>query len=246
MAEFTAALNRIHADERITAERFGEVAARLASEGSLHPDRSEAERLAYDDAVRVQDELEDYFMVMGCKLAHNRALGYMHLYPPGSTAPGAPASDGKERESDGMLRHRSSAHAGAAAIALRVLYDQKLSTGDVNGQRGVYVTMEEFRVTLRNKLKRDLPPTHAERRAVIRELETVWGVVHTSRDSDIELPETRISVHPKIVDLVSDVTASGILAEIAKGKAAPALDQDDEDEIGDESAGSDNKTGNAS
>jgi hypothetical protein len=228
MAEFSAALNRIQADERITAERFGEIAARLASEGSLHPDRSEAERLAYDDAVRVQDELEDYFMVMGCRLAHNRALGYMHLYPPGSTAPGAPPLDGKDRESDGMLRHRSSAHVGAAAIALRVLYDQKLSTGEINAQRGVFVSIEELRVTLKNKLKRDLPPTLAERKAVIRDLENIWGVVRTSKDADIDLPETRIAIHPKIVDLVSDATASGIIVEIAREKAAPSQEEEDD------------------
>lgn len=230
MAEFTAALNRLQADERISTQRFGELAARLASEGSLHPDRSEAEKLAYDDAVRVQDELEDYFMVMGCRLAHNRALGYMHLYPPGSTAPGAPPSDGKERETDGMLRHRSSAHVGAAALALRVLYDQKLSTGEINAKGGVFVTMEELRVTLRNKLKRDLPPTLAERKAVIRELGTVWGVVRTTKDADIDLPETRIVIHPKIVDLVSESTASGIIAEIAREKAGAIVEDADEGE----------------
>jgi len=230
MAEFTAALNRLQADERISAHRFGELAARLASEGSLHPDRSEAEKLAYDDAMRVQDELEDYFMVMGCRLAHNRALGYMHLYPPGSTAPGAPPSDGKERETDGMLRHRSSAHVGAAALALRVLYDQKLSTGEINMNGGVTVTMEELRVTLRNKLKRDIPPTLGERKAVVRELETVWGVVRTARDIELDAPTARIAIHPKIVDLVSESTASGIIAEIAREKAGAIVEDRDDGE----------------
>ncbi len=230
MAEFTAALNRLQADERVSAHRFGELAARLASEGSLHPDRSEAERLAYDDAVRVQDELEDYFSVMGCRLAHNRALGYMHLYPPGSTAPGAPPSDGKERETDAMLRHRSSAHVGAAALALRILYDQKLSTGEINTHGGVTVTMEELRVTLRNKLKRDIPPTLGERKSVIRELETIWGVVRTARDIELDAPNARIAIHPKIVDLVSESTASGIIAEIAREKAGAIVEDGGEGE----------------
>jgi hypothetical protein len=228
MSDFRGVLNQLALDDRIGVDRFRQIAARLAAEGGLYPADSDLERGLYDDALPVLDEVEDYFSIMGCTLVHNPGLGYMRLYPPQATSPAVPVSmDDAGNVTLSTMRRKVSAHTGAMAVALRMLYSQKLSSGEVMSDGEVQTTVEEIGVTLKTRLNREPAITQNERRAILRELERGWRVIRIARDSDADDPATRVVIRPIIADLLSQSEAMHTEADAQNLGGAQQDEQED-------------------
>jgi hypothetical protein len=216
MADFTGVIKQLDLDERIRDGRFREIAVRLADQGGIYPDDSELEKALYEDAMMVEMELADYFDIIGCRLVHNRDLRYMRLFPPGATSPIAMQASTEEGTALTLMRRRTSPFVAATALALRILYAQKISTGDVIGDGEVQTTVEEIRITIQKSLRREFVITQTDRRAAMRELERTWRVIRIAPDLDPDDPETRVVVRPMLADIVSESIA---LRAEAEGKA---------------------------
>ncbi len=229
MNDFSGVVHQLMLDDRIGKDRFRQVISRLAAEGGLYPADSELERSLYDDALPVLTEIEDYFSIMGCTLVHNPGLGYMRLYPPNATSPAAVGPADEEGDITlSNMRRKVSAHTGAMAMALRMLYSQKLSSGEVMNEGEVQTTVEEISVTLKTRLNREPAVTQNERKAILRELERGWRVIRIARDSDADDPATRVVIRPIIADLLSQSVAMSTEADAEKFDTAQ-IDEEGED-----------------
>lgn len=230
MGDFRDVLNQLALDDKIGVDRFRQLAARLAGEGGIYSADSDIEREFYDDASRVETELEGYFWVMGCTLIHNKAFGYMRLCPPQATSPGAGLS-GDEQVSMASMRRKISANVGAIALALRMLYSQKLASGEVLNDGEVETTVSEIRITLKTRLNRESAVTQGERRAIMRELDRGWRVIRIAPDVDSDDPDARVVIRPIIADILSEAVALGMEADAkSMGKSGGGNSNDDREE----------------
>src|SRR5207253_1836939 len=101
MAEFSQAFSRLIQDERPGGKQFGEVITRLANEGVIVSGDSNLETELYEIASQIEDEVSDFFGLLGCTLYHNPKLGYFRLFPPAAKSPCIAQSAGaQEGESE--------------------------------------------------------------------------------------------------------------------------------------------------
>ncbi len=211
MAEFSEALNRLHGAERAGARRFQDIIGRLAHAGVVVAEDSQLEMELYEAAAQIEDELSDFFALLGCTLFHNPKLAYFRLFPPSAKSPCVAqffaTKDGEESMVT-IMRRRGNPNVSAAVLALRAIYQQKLASGDLSSGRGeVATSVEDIYVTMKARLKRDPSPNGQERRAALRELESVWRVIRIPVDSDPDDRQTRITIRPIIADLISESVA---------------------------------------
>lgn len=225
MAEFSEALIRLHSTERAGAKHFQDIVARLAHAGVIVAEDSQLEAQLYEAAAQLEDELSDLFALLGCTLFHNSKLAYFRLFPPAAKSPCvAQFSATKEGEESVVtsMRRRGNPNVSAALLALRAIYQQKLASGDLTSGRGeVATSVEDIYVTMKARLKRDPSPNGQERRAALRELESLWRVIRIPIDADPDDRQTRITIRPMIADLISEsvaLRAEEDAAELAERK----------------------------
>lgn len=212
MAEFSEAISRLVRDEKPGVKLFSDIVGRLANTGTIVAQDSNLERELYEAAVQIEDEVSDFFSLLGCTLFHNQPLAYFRVFPPAAKSPCVAQSaglgdDGAEPAS-AVLRRRGNPHVSAVLIAVRAIYQQKIATGDLSSGRGeVSTSVEEIYVSLKARLKRDPALGASERRAVLRELESLWRVIRIPIDSDPDDRQTRIVIRPMIADLIGEAVA---------------------------------------
>src|ERR1051326_7246734 len=134
MSEFSNAFSRIIQSDRIGARRFSDIIERLANDGVIVLGDSNVESELYENAIQIEDEIADYFGLLGCVLHHNPRLGYFRLFPRGAKSPCVVQAWTNEAELGAVatgLRRRGNPHVSAALLALRALYQQKIATGDL-------------------------------------------------------------------------------------------------------------------
>jgi hypothetical protein len=212
MKEFTEAHNRLLENHRPRAKELPKLLARLANYGVLTYGDSQAESDLYELAAGLEDEVRDYFSLLGVTLFHNPHLRYMRLFPPGARSPVLAGTEGSQEEAaDASMRRRRNPHVSALLLALRTVYQQKIAVGqDIVGPGEVTASLEEVYVTMEARLKRPRAPTHGEQREVLRELDTVWRVLRLPVGSDPVDTQTRISIRPMIADLISETLAADV------------------------------------
>lgn len=230
MPEFSDAVLRLRAEERPGAKQFGFVIARLADDGVIVSGDSNLETELYEAAAALEEEISDFFGVLGCTLYHNRKLAYLRLFPPAAKSPCVAQVEGA-KEDDGQtlagMRRRGNPNVAAALLALRAIYQQKIAMGDLsNGNGEVSSSIEDVYVTMRTRLKREECSNAQDRRAVLRELETVWRVIRIPVEANTEERDTRITIRPLIADLISDSVAQKA-EEDAKDLAAAKGEEDE-------------------
>lgn len=223
MAEFSQALARLIQEERPGGKQFADIIARLANDGVIVSGDSNLETELYDAATQIEDEISDFFGVLGCTLHHNSKLGYFRLYPPAAKSPSvAPFAGAKEADGEtggAGLRRRGNPHVSAALLALRAIYQQKIASGDLaSGFGEVSTSVEEIYVTMQTRLRREPAQNAPERRHALRELANVWRVIRIPVDSDADDPETRITIRPLIADLISESVALRAEEDAAQGQ----------------------------
>ena len=211
MPEFSDAVLRLRAEERPGAKQFGNVVARLADNGVIVSGDSNLETELYEAAAELEEEISDFFGVLGCTLYHNRKLAYMRLFPPAAKSPCVVRVESAKEDvgQPGLgMRRRSNPNVAAALLALRAIYQQKIAMGDLSSGNGeVTTSIEDVYVTMRTRLKREECSNAQDRRAVLRELETIWRVIRIPVEANTEERDTRITIRPHIADLISDSVA---------------------------------------
>ncbi len=230
MPEFSDAVLRLRAEERPGAKQFGTVVARLADDGVIVSGDSHLETELYEAAAELEEEIRDFFGVLGCTLYHNRKLAYIRLFPPAAKSPCVVQVEGaKEDEGQPLagMRRKGNPNVAAALLALRAIYQQKIAMGDLSSGNGeVTTSIEDVYVTMRIRLKREECSNAQDRRAVLRELEIFWRVIRIPVEANTEERDTRITIRPLIADLISDSVAQKA-EEDAKDLASEKGEEDE-------------------
>lgn len=184
----------------IKPERFRELVMRLYSYGIIVRDEDRTEQALYDDIRRIQQLLEDYFDLAGFLLHHDTTNQFYRLYAPGAAIDGLPEDP---LEPVPSLRARLSADFVAAALALRLLYQNKLNTGDIQPQGEVLISFEELAVTLQTQLKRQLPNGSVEKMRLLGELRR-HRLLSYSPTFSIADEDALLAIRPIILGVVSN------------------------------------------
>lgn len=199
-------------------ERFREIITRLLAYGVIVRDEDRIEQLLYDDARRVEAMLEEYFDVAGLLLHHDSTNQFYRLYAPGAVVDGLPEDIYEQVPS---LRARVSTDFVAAALALRFIYQNKLTNGDIQPQGEALIGFEELAITLQTQLKRPLPASASEKKSLLAELRRHRLLGYTSSFS-IEDEDALLAIRPTILGVVSNdaltaaLDADGVMEQEAQ------------------------------
>ena len=198
---------------------FRQIVGRLLGLSILHREDSTLERQLYDDAVRVEGLLIDYFEVAGFRLFHERHQGYFRLYPPGARAPGLPDED--DAIVVEAVRARLSADFVACALALRLLYNEGLRHGSINEHNEALVSVEHLNATMTAHMRRSLPAKTA-RDKLFADLKRA-RLIDFRPDPLVEDADALITIRGTILQFVSDSAVEALLAEAQQPASAPPL-----------------------
>jgi len=213
------------AETPVTLPAFQRVVARLYATGVILREESEVEARLYDDAVRIEPLLHDYFGLLAFHLHHNPQFHYFRLYPPEQ------AEDGDERE---MPRLRAALKGDFAAylLALRHLYMLGLDTGSVNEAGEVAASLPEIQQAMGLLLNTEVPVTRSRRVAVYMELRG-QRLVRLPDGFGEEPEDLMLLIRPTILDFVQE---QHVLAARAALGGLAAEGEPDEDAADDAAA----------
>lgn len=184
----------------VRPERFQEILCRLLAYGVVVRDEDKTEQLLYDDIRRVETLLKDYLDVAGFLLHHDLTNQFYRLYAPGAVVDGL-AEDALEAVPS--LRARVSPDFVAAALALRFLYQGKLSNGDIQPQGDALVSFEELAATMLTQLKRPLPASVSDKMALLAELRR-HRIITYSPTFSISDEDALLAIRATILGIVSN------------------------------------------
>lgn len=196
----------------VRPEAFRQIVGRLLGLSILHREDSSIERQLYDDAVRIEMLLDDYFGAAGFRLFHERHQSYFRLYPPGARAPGMPDED--DAVVVEAVRARLSADFVACCLVLRLLYNEGLRQGSINERNEVLVTVEHLNATLTAHMRRSLPAKTA-REKLFADLKRA-RLIDYRADPQIEDADALIAIRGTILQFVADSAVDTLLAEAQK------------------------------
>lgn len=205
MHEITLIVEKKLKAAAVTEDRFRQILVRLLGRGIIVYGDSQVENELYNDAIRAETLIGDYFSVMGATVRYEHSFKYIRLYPPGAHTDGSMED---EEHVDASLRESLSQHEIAAVLILRFLYDQQLQEGRLDDDAEARITMEALHTALQTRLKRGLPDKSTERKNLFKKLKRYKLIKYTS-DDDLEQPETMLVIRPMLVGFVSaDAIAS--------------------------------------
>lgn len=196
----------------VQPESFRQIVGRLLGLSILHREDSAIERQLYDDAVRVEGLLMDYFDVAGFRLFHERHQSYFRLYPPGARAPGLPDED--DAIVVEAVRARLSADFVACCLALRLLYNEGLRHGSINERNEALVSVEHLNATMTAHMRRSLPAKTA-REKLFADLKRA-RLIDYRPDPQVEDADALIAIRGTILQFVADSAVEALLAEAQK------------------------------
>lgn len=202
----------------VKPERFAELAGRLLASGVLWREYSRPEADLYDDAAQCEQLLREYFAVTGFVLTHDADAMIFRLYPPG---------EGGEGDEEGVkkLKARLSRDFVAAAIALRFLYTEALTGKRELVNEVLVISLEELSQAVVSLLAHQLPPSVADRLALLRELRK-HRIVRFNDGDGAGSMEMLLSVLRPVMSYVSDEALEDALALAAQAVAGRAAAPD--------------------
>jgi hypothetical protein len=195
--------------QNLRLDRFREITTRLFAWGVVLRDEDGVEQRLYDDALRIEDVLSDYFSLAGFRLVHDTKNEFFRLYPPGAQVPGIADDDIEPAPS---LRARLSADVVAAALALRFLYQQGLAEGGsrLTDTGEVLIRFDELAATLQTQIKRPLPESPTERKSILADLKRHRIIQFTSTFSMTD-EDALIAIRPTILGIIGEDALSAAL-----------------------------------
>jgi len=190
-------------------DRFREITTRLFAWGIVLRDEDGVEQRLYDDALRIEDVLCDFFSLAGFRLVHDTKNEFFRLYAPGAQVPGIVDDDTEPVPS---LRARLSADVVAAALALRFLYQQGLAEGGsrLTDTGEVLIRFDELAATLQTQIKRQLPESPTERKSILAELKRHRIIQFTSTFSMTD-EDALVAIRPTILGIIGEDALSAAL-----------------------------------
>lgn len=199
MNELLLAVEKKLKQATVTLEQFQHVVARLLGRGIIVYGDSQVENELYNNAIRVETLLSEYFGIMGAHVQHDYHFKYLRLYPPGTHSEGSMED---EEQMDASLRESLSQHEIACVLILRFLYDQALQEGHLDDDAEARITMEALFTALQTRLKRSLPEKTTERKSLFRTLKRFKLIKYTGED-DLDKADTVLIIRPMIAGFVS-------------------------------------------
>lgn len=198
--------------QNLRLDRFREITTRLFAWGIVLRDEDGVEQRLYDDALRIEDVLCDFFSLAGFRLVHDTKNEFFRLYAPGAQVPGIADDDSEPAPS---LRARLSADVVAAALALRFLYQQGLAEGGsrLTDTGEVLIRFDELAATLQTQIKRSLPESPTERKSIMAELKRHRIIQFTSTFSMTD-EDALIAIRPTILGIIGEDALSAALENI--------------------------------
>lgn len=204
---------------------FRQIVGRLLGLSILHREDSVIERQLYDDAVRIESLLNDYFDVAGFRLFHERHQSYFRLYPPGARAPGLPDED--DATVVDAVRAHLSADFVACSLTLRLLYNEGLRHGSINERNEALVSVEHLNATMTAHMRRSLPAKTA-REKLFAELKRA-RLIDYRPDPEVEDADALIAIRGTIQQFVPESAVAQLQADAQKpAGAAPPKEAGDE------------------
>lgn len=200
----------------VRIEAFKQIVGRLLGLSIIHREDSTIERQLYDDAVRIEGLLNDYFAIAGFRLVHERHQSYFRLYPPGARVAGLPDED--DVEVMDAVRARPSADFVACCLALRLLYNEGLRHGSINERNEALVTVEHFNATMTAHMRRSLP-AKTSREKLFAELKRV-RLIDYRADSQADDADALVAIRGTILQFVADSAVDMLLSEAQKPTSA--------------------------
>lgn len=185
----------------ISSDEFSELLIRLLDYGIISREESLIEGALYDRYVQCHELVEDYLSVLKIRIKHDKKFDFIRIYPPGSDIPGEPSDDHSAFNSG--LRVKPSQQEVAVILALRVEYEKALREGLVNDKGCVLLSLEGLSIALNNVLKRSLPESLGERKALFKRLKQL-RLIQFNNDMDIDGDDVWMTIHPSITSFVSD------------------------------------------
>lgn len=201
-------LNQLEA-QNLRLDRFQEIATRLFAWGIILRDEDGVEQRLYDDARRIEDLLVEYFSLAGFRLLHDTKNEFFRLYAPGAQVPGVPADDA---DAVASLRAKLSADVVASALALRFLYQQGLAEGGsrLTDAGEVLIRFDELAAILHTQIKRPLPESPTERKAILADLKR-HRIIQFASTFSMTDEDALIAIRPTILGIIGeDALASAL------------------------------------
>jgi hypothetical protein len=183
-------------------EQFREIVQRLFAYGIILREEDSVEQRLYDDAVRIEPLLSEYFGLAGFRLVHDHKNDFFRLYAPGAQVPGL-GENGQEYVA--ALRAKLSPDFVAAALALRFLYQQGLTeAGNRLTDTGeVLIQFEELAATLQTQIKRPLPESIGDRDKLLRELKR-HRLLRLGNNFSMSDEDVLMAIRPAILGLIGE------------------------------------------
>lgn len=197
----TTLLSQLEA-QNLRLDRFKEIVTRLFAWGVILRDEDGVEQRLYDDARRIEDLLAEYFSLAGFRLMHDTKNEFFRLYAPGAQVPGTADDDTDPIPS---LRAKLSADVVASALALRFLYQQGLAEGGsrLTDTGEVLIRFDELAAILQTQIKRPLPESPTERKAILADLKRHRIIQFTSTFSMAD-EDALIAIRPTILGIIGE------------------------------------------
>ena len=206
----------------ISPERFAYLVQQLLAQGSLARGDSQAQDRLYDDAVRCQAVLGDYFGCTGFRLIHSGRFTCFRLYPP------APAEGEDAEEMARGLRARPSSAFSAYALVLRHLYQKHLDVGDVEENGDLLLSRAEIEQGLADLLDM-APPAAATLRKETYKILRAQRLVRLPEGFEEETEEMIFAIRSLILEYVTEAQLIAARAYM-ETRRLPADEQSAEEE----------------
>lgn len=203
--------------------RFQAIVARLYERGVVCRGDSQVEMNAYDDALRIERLLTDYFWLAGCRIVFDHEHAYIRLYPPRASIPG---EDDEPSQLAAGMRIRLSANVIAAALVLRFLYSDAVQGGKLDDDGEAETTMEAVATAMQTRLKRDFPEGLGERGDVFKTLREL-KLVRYAKDESFDSPSSMIFIRPMITGFVHEEALDAVLLDGVTVANGDAVDDDE-------------------
>lgn len=188
--------------QNLRLDRFREIVTRLFAWGIILRDEDGVEQRLYDDARRIENLLDEYFVLAGFRLVHDIKNEFFRLYAPGTHVPGL-SDDGIDPMPS--LRAKISADVVAAALAFRFLYQQGLAEGGsrLTDSGEVLTRFDELAAVLQTQIKRPLPESPTERKAILSELKRHRIIQYLPTFSMVD-EDALIAIRPGILGIIGE------------------------------------------
>jgi hypothetical protein len=206
----------------VSPDRFAYLAQQLLAQGSLARGDSQVQDRLYDDAVRCQTTLRDFFGCTGFRLVHSERFTCFRLYPP------APADGEDTEEMARGLRARPSSAFSAYALVLRHLYQKHLDVGDVEDNGDLLLSRAEIEQGLADLLDMAPPAAATLRKETYKTLRT-QRLVRLPEGLDEETDEMIFAIRPLILEYVTEPQLAAARAYM-ETRRLPEDDQPAEEE----------------